>query len=72
MKQTMTISQVIKKLRKVKKLYGDLAVVMYTNSERNGYGTLDSIVSFSKIDNILVLVPDDEDIYLDEVEGNKG
>lgn len=36
MKQTMTISQVIKKLRKVKKLYGDLAVVMYTNSEQNG------------------------------------
>jgi len=71
MKQTMTISQVIKKLQKVKKLYGDMAVVMSRDSERNGYGTLDNIVSFSKVDNILILIPCDEDIYLDEVERSK-
>lgn len=67
----MTISQVIKKLQRLKKLYGDMAVVMSRDSERNGYGTLDDIVSFTKVDNILTLIPCDEDIYLDEVEGVK-
>lgn len=69
MKYTMTISQVIKKLQRLKKLYGDMAVVMSRDSEQNGYGTLDDIVSFTKVDNILTLIPCDEDIYLDEVEG---
>lgn len=69
MKQTMTISQVIKKLQRLKKLYGDMAVVMSRDSEQNGYGTLDDIVSFAKVDDILTLIPCDEDIYLDEVEG---
>lgn len=66
----MTISQVIKMLQRFKKLYGDMPVVMSRDSERNGYGTLDDIVSFTKVDNILTLIPCDEDIYLDELEGS--
>lgn len=73
-KQTITVSMMIKYLKEVLRLKGDLPVFLQQDSEGNGYGTLNAWRSFWLDGNIktqkcsaLMIMPFEEHLDYEEI-----
>ena len=71
MYETMTISQLIKKLEQKKDLYGDKFVVLSSDSRGTSYGTIDNkriSSSFEIKGDFLAIFPVDENVQLKDIK----
>ena len=71
MYETMTISQLIKKLEQKRDLYGDKFVVLSSDIHGSSYGTIDNkrpSSSFEVKGDFLTIFPVDENIQLKDIK----
>lgn len=72
MNKTMKISELIEILRTYRRVYGDKPVILSSDEEGNGFGTIGQDNKYGSFDvhhGFLVIYPYAERLELDEVEG---
>lgn len=70
MTETMTIEQLIRRLNLIKKLCGNLSVVLSSDSEGNSFGTICN-ESVGVSDGLLFIMPCRDCVELETIKGYK-
>lgn len=55
--KSLTVSQLIKELEDLKKVYGDREVILSSDPEGNNFGTIEKDFSLTVDDELIILYP---------------
>lgn len=65
--KTIKIADLIKMLEMVKKDFGNLPVVLSSDSEGNGFGTIIGTQDVGCLDDVLILYPHEEGFEMEDL-----
>lgn len=65
--KTLKVSELIKLLKMVKRDFGDLPVVLSSDSEGNSLGTIVGTEDIGYLDDVVILYPNKEGIEMEDL-----